>query len=419
MKLINWKDDFLKRVVIIGAGASGMLAAKVASDRGYKVTVLEKQKRCGQKLLITGKGRCNITNNCEIEELIENVPTNGKFLYSAFYTFTNDQVIDMFNDLGVETKTERGKRVFPVSDKAVDVVRALEKQMRSNKNVEVLLNSKVDKIEAQDGKVKKVILSDKREIECDSVIVATGGVSYPRTGSSGDGYKFARNLGHTIIKPKASLIGLEVMEDYVTDLAKLSLRNVSINVYNSKNKKIYDDFGEMEFTKYGLDGPIIKSASCRMGDLSKENYKIVLDLKPALDEDKLDKRIQKDFQKYANKNFENSLNDLLPKQLIPTIVKLSKIDPYIKVNQISKEERKNLVHLIKNITFTVKNYRPIEEAIITSGGVKTSEINSSTMESKLISGLYFAGEVIDVDAYTGGFNLQIAFSTAYLAAINC
>ena len=419
MKLINWKDDFLKRVVIIGAGASGMLAAKVASDRGYKVTVLEKQKRCGQKLLITGKGRCNITNNCEIEELIENVPTNGKFLYSAFYTFTNDQVIDMFNDLGVETKTERGKRVFPVSDKAVDVVRALEKQMRSNKNVEVLLNSKVDKIEAQDGKVKKVILSDKREIECDSVIVATGGVSYPRTGSSGDGYKFARNLGHTIIKPKASLIGLEVMEDYVTDLAKLSLRNVSINVYNSKNKKIYDDFGEMEFTKYGLDGPIIKSASCRMGDLSKENYKIVLDLKPALDEDKLDKRIQKDFQKYANKNFENSLNDLLPKQLIPTIVKLSKIDPYIKVNQISKEERKNLVHLIKNITFTVKNYRPIEEAIITSGGIKTSEINSSTMESKLVSGLFFAGEVIDIDAYTGGFNLQIAFSTAYLAGINC
>ena len=409
----------MKRVVIIGAGASGMMAAKVAGDRGYKVTVLEKQKRCGQKLLITGKGRCNITNNCEIEELIENVPTNGKFLYSAFYTFTNDQVIDMFNDLGVETKTERGKRVFPVSDKAVDVVRALERQMNSNKNVEVLLNSKVDKIEAQDGKVKKVILSDKREIECDSVIVATGGVSYPRTGSSGDGYKFARNLGHTIIKPKASLIGLEVMEDYVTDLAKLSLRNVSINVYNSKNKKIYDDFGEMEFTKYGLDGPIIKSASCRMGDLSKENYKIVLDLKPALDEDKLDKRVQKDFQKYANKNFENSLNDLLPKQLIPTIVKLSKIDPYIKVNQISKEERKNLVHLIKNITFTVKNYRPIEEAIITSGGVKTSEINSSTMESKLVSGLYFAGEVIDVDAYTGGFNLQIAFSTAYLAAINC
>ena len=409
----------MKRVVIIGAGASGMMAAKVAGDRGYKVTVLEKQKRCGQKLLITGKGRCNITNNCEIEELIENVPTNGKFLYSAFYTFTNDQVIDMFNDLGVETKTERGKRVFPVSDKAVDVVRALERQMNSNKNVEVLLNSKVDKIIAEDGAVKKVVLSDKREIECDSVIVATGGVSYPKTGSTGDGYRFAKNLGHTIITPKPSLIGLEVMEDYVADLAKLSLRNVSIEVYNSKNKKIYDDFGEMEFTKYGIDGPIIKSASCRMGDLSKDNYKIVLDLKPALDEEKLDKRIQKDFQKYSNKNFENSLNDLLPKQLIPTIVKLSKIDPYIKVNQISKEERKNLVHLIKHISFTVKNYRPIEEAIITSGGIKTSEINSSTMESKLVSGLFFAGEVIDIDAYTGGFNIQIAFSTAYLAGINC
>ena len=369
----------MKRVVIIGAGASGMMAAKVAGDRGYKVTVLEKQKRCGQKLLITGKGRCNITNNCEIEELIENVPTNGKFLYSAFYTFTNDQVIDMFNDLGVETKTERGKRVFPVSDKAVDVVRALERQMNSNKNVEVLLNSKVDKIIAEDGAVKKVVLSDKREIECDSVIVATGGVSYPKTGSTGDGYRFAKNLGHTIITPKPSLIGLEVMEDYVADLSKLSLRNVSMEVYN----------------------------------------KIVFDLKPALDEEKLDKRIQKDFQKYSNKNFENSLNDLLPKQLIPTIVKLSKIDPYIKVNQISKEERKNLVHLIKHISFTVKNYRPIEEAIITSGGIKTSEINSSTMESKLVSGLFFAGEVIDIDAYTGGFNLQIAFSTAYLAGINC
>lgn len=409
----------MKKIVIIGAGASGMLAAKVVSDRGYKVIVLEKQKRCGQKLLITGKGRCNITNNCDIEELIENIPTNGKFLYSAFYTFTNDQVIDMFNRLGVKTKTERGKRVFPVSDKASDVVSALEKQMRENKNIEIWLNSKVEKIEARNSKVKKVILSDKREIECDSVIVATGGLSYPKTGSSGDGYKFAKNLGHTIIKPKPSLIGLEVMEDYVAKLAKLSLRNVSIGVYNNKNKKIYSDFGEMEFTKYGLDGPVIKSASCRMEDLSKENYKIILDLKPALEEEKLDKRIQKDFQKYSNKNFENSLNDLLPKQLIPVIVKLSNINKYTKVNQISKEERKNLVHLIKNMTFTIKNYRPIEEAIITSGGVKTSEINSSTMESKLISGLYFAGEVIDVDGYTGGFNLQIAFSTAYLAAINC
>ena len=409
----------MKKVVIIGAGARGMLAAKVASDRGFKVTVIEKQKRCGRKLAITGKGRCNITNDCDIEELIENVPTNGKFLYSAFYTFTNDQVVDMFNNLGVETKTERGKRVFPVSDKASDVVRALEGQMRSCKNVEVLLNSKVEKIIAENKKVTKVVLSDKKEIECDSIIVATGGVSYPRTGSTGDGYRFARSLGHTIIDPKPSLIGLEVVESYAKDLEKLSLRNVKIDVYNSKNKKVYEDFGEMEFTKYGIDGPIIKSASCRMGDMSKDNYRIVLDLKPVLDEEKLDKRIQRDFQKYSNKNFENSLNDLLPKKLIPVIVELSGIDPYMKVNQISKENRKNLVNLIKNMTFTVKNYRPIEEAIITSGGVKTSEINSSTMESKLVSGLFFAGEVIDVDAYTGGFNLQIAFSTAYLAAMNC
>lgn len=409
----------MKKVVIIGAGASGMMAAKVASDRGLDVVVLEKQKRCGHKLAITGKGRCNITNDCEIEELIENVPTNGKFLYSAFYTFTNDQVIQMFNDLGVETKTERGKRVFPVSDKAIDVVRALERQMKSNKNVEVLLNSRVEEIVAEDGAVKKVVLSNKKEIECDSVIVATGGVSYPKTGSTGDGYKFAKRLGHTVIAPKPSLIGLEVAESYIGDLEKLSLRNVKIDVYNSKNKKIYEDFGEMEFTKYGIDGPIVKSASCRMGDMSKDNYKVVLDLKPVLDEEKLDKRIQRDFQKYANKNFENSLNDLLPKKLIPVIVKLSRIDPYMKVNQISKEDRKNLVHLIKNITLTVKNYRPIEEAIITSGGIKTSEINSSTMESKLVSGLFFAGEVIDVDAYTGGFNLQIAFSTAYLAGLNC
>ena len=412
------EDDYLKKVVVIGGGPAGMMAASTAADNGAEVILLEKQHRLGRKLLITGKGRCNITNDCEVEELIENVPTNGKFLYSAFYTFTNYDAIVMFNSLGVKTKTERGKRVFPESDKALDVVKALEKQVL-NKNVKVILNAKVNKIVTKDNKIEKVIYNGNEVIECDSVILATGGMSYPLTGSTGDGYKFASSMGHTIINPKPSLIGIEVQEEFVKNLEKLSLRNVAIKVLDSKNKKVYDDFGEMEFTKYGLDGPIIKSASCRMKDTSKENYKIVLDLKPALDEEKLDKRIQKDFQKYSNKNFENSLNDLLPKQLIPTIVKLSKIDPYIKVNQISKEERKNLVHLIKHISFTVKNYRPIEEAIITSGGIKTSEINSSTMESKLVSGLFFAGEVIDIDAYTGGFNLQIAFSTAYLAGINC
>lgn len=408
----------MKKVVIIGAGAAGMMAASVAADRGLDVVLVEKNHRVGRKILITGKGRCNITNDCEIEELIENVPKNGKFLYSAFYTFTNTNVIEMFNSLGVKTKTERGKRVFPESDKAHDIANALEKQI-NNKKVKLLLNTKVDKIVSKDNKVEKVILNNKKEIKCDSVIIATGGLSYPLTGSTGDGYKFAKTLGHTITDIKPSLIGMEVQESYVSDLEKLALRNISISVYNSKNKKVYDDFGELEFTKYGLDGPVIKSASCRMKDTTKENYKIVIDLKPALDEEKLDKRIQKDFQKYTNKKFEKALDDLLPKKLIPIIIKLSDIDQDTVVHQISREQRKNLVKLLKNLTFTLKRYRPIEEAIITSGGIKVSEINSSTMESKLVEGLFFAGEVIDVDAYTGGFNLQIAFSTGYLAGYYC
>lgn len=395
-----------------------MVAASVAADRGLDVTLIEKNHRLGRKILITGKGRCNITNDCDIEELIENVPTNGKFLYSAFYTFTNTDVIEMFNNLGLKTKTERGKRVFPESDKAHDVVNALEKQLK-NKKVKIMLNSKVDKIISKNNKIEKIVLSDKKEIKCDSLIVATGGLSYPLTGSTGDGYKFAKSQGHTIIDTKPSLIGIEVQESFVKDLEKLSLRNIAISVFNSKNKKIYDDFGEMEFTKFGLDGPTIKSASCRMKDTTKENYKIIVDLKPALDEEKLDKRVQKDFQKYTNKKFEKALDDLLPQKLIPVIIKLSEISPDTVVHQISREQRKNLVHLLKNLTFTVKRYRPIEEAIITSGGVKVSEINASTMESKLVEGLFFAGEVIDVDAYTGGFNLQIAFSTAYLAGYNC
>ena len=408
----------MKKVVVIGAGAAGMMAAATAAERGLDVVLLEKQHRVGRKILITGKGRCNITNACDIEEMIENVPTNGKFLYSAFYTFTNDCVIDMFNRLGVSTRVERGKRVFPESDKARDVVDALEKQLK-DKKVKLELNAQVAKIVTKDNKIDKVILSNKKEIKCDSVIVATGGLSYPLTGSTGDGYKFAKSVGHTIVETKPSLIGIEVREEFVKDLEKLALRNVAITVLNSKNKKVYDDFGEMEFTKYGLDGPIIKSASCRMKNTTKENYKIVIDLKPALDEEKLDKRVQKDFQKYTNKRFENSLNDLLPKKLIPVILEQSEIPLDTVVHQISREQRKKLVHLLKNLTFTVKRYRPIEEAIITSGGIKVSEINSSTMESKLVEGLFFAGEVIDVDAYTGGFNLQIAFSTGYLAGINC
>ena len=407
----------MKKVVIIGAGPAGMTAAYSASQNGIDVVLVEKNERVGRKLLITGKGRCNITNNCEVEELIANVNTNGKFLYSAFYTFTNDAVMEMFESLGVRLKTERGNRVFPESDSAMDVVDAMSRLIK-RKNIKLVTGKTVKDIKEKNGKVESVVLSDGKEIKADAVIIATGGASYQRTGSTGDGYRLAEKLGHKITPLKPSLIGLEIQEDFVSKLKGLSLRNVAINVYGKKNKKIYDDFGEMEFTDYGVDGPIIKSASCIMRDLSKESYKISLDLKPALDHEKLDKRVQRDFQKYINKRFENSLSDLLPSKMIPVIVELSGIDPATPVNSITKEERRNLVNTIKNIEMHVKRYRPMEEAIVTSGGVKTSEINSSTMESKLVEGLYFAGEVIDVDAYTGGFNLQIAFSTGYLAGMS-
>lgn len=407
----------MKKVVIIGAGPAGMTAAYSASQNGVDVVLVEKNERVGRKLLITGKGRCNITNNCEVEELIANVNTNGKFLYSAFYTFTNDAVMEMFESLGVRLKTERGNRVFPESDRAMDVVDAMARLIK-RKNIKLVTGKTVKDIKEKNGKVESVVLSDGKEIKTDAVIIATGGASYQRTGSTGDGYRLAEKLGHKITPLKPSLIGLEIQEDFVHKLKGLSLRNVAINVYGKKNKKIYDDFGEMEFTDYGVDGPIIKSASCIMRDLSKESYKISLDLKPALDHEKLDKRVQRDFQKYINKRFENSLSDLLPSKMIPVVVELSGIDPATPVNSITKEERRNLVNTIKNIEMHVKRYRPMEEAIVTSGGVKTSEINSSTMESKLVEGLYFAGEVIDVDAYTGGFNLQIAFSTGYLAGMS-
>lgn len=407
----------MKKVVIIGAGPAGMTAAYSASQKDLDVILIEKNERVGRKLLITGKGRCNITNNCEIEELIANVNTNSKFLYSAFYTFTNDAVMDMFESLGVKLKTERGNRVFPESDRAIDVVDAMAKLIK-RKNIKLITGKSVKDIKEKNKKIESVILDNGKEIKTDAVIIATGGASYKRTGSTGDGYKLSEKLGHKITPIKPSLIGLEINEEFVYKLKGLSLRNVSIVVYGNKNKKIYDDFGEMEFTDYGIDGPIIKSASCIMKDLSKENYKIILDLKPALDYEKLDKRIQRDFKKFINNKFENSLSELLPSKMIPVVIEKSGIDRKTPVNSITKEERKNLVHTIKNIEMNVKRYRPIEEAIVTSGGVKTSEINSSTMESKLVDGLYFAGEVIDVDAYTGGFNLQIAFSTGYLAGMS-
>lgn len=406
-----------KNVIVIGGGPAGMMAAATAGSRGHRVTLLEKNQKLGRKLYLTGKGRCNITNNADIEEFIANVPTNAKFLYSAFYTFTNQDLLALLNKLGLETKVERGNRVFPVSDKSSDVIQALEKHMKNNSVQQ--LTGEADGIIAEKNKIKAVRLRDGSVLPCDSVIVATGGISYPATGSTGDGYRFAEKLGHTIIPPRPSLVPLETVEDWPKQAQGLSLRNISITVLNKRNKKLFEDFGEMIFTHYGVSGPVILSASSYMSKMGTEKYRIQIDLKPALTMEQLDARIQRDFIKYARKHFSNSLDDLLPQKLIPIIIQLSNI-PYDKpVNQITKKERTLLVSLLKGLEITIKAFRPIKEAIITSGGVSVKEIDPATMESKLVQGLFFVGEVIDVDAYTGGFNLQIAFSTGYLAGLNC
>jgi predicted Rossmann fold flavoprotein len=417
LQKVNFLPD-TKRVIVIGGGAAGMLAAGTAGSRGLDVLLIEKNNILGRKLLITGKGRCNITNSVgEIGDLIANIPVNGKFLYSAFHTFSNYDLIKLFNELGLETKVERGGRVFPASDRSVDVVNALKKYL--NKNNVQIIKGEVQKIVAQNNIVSKVVLQDGRIFLCQSVIVATGGMSYPQTGSTGDGYRFARESGHTVTPLTPSLVPLEVKERWAAELQGLSLKNVAISLLDENNKELYRDFGEMLFTHFGVSGPIILSASSYLGNINKKKYRLVLDLKPALSEEQLDLRIQRDFHKYANRFFVNSLPDLLPKKMIPVIIKLSKISPEKPVNQISRSERKKLVELLKNLTLEIKKYRPLKEAIITSGGVAVEEINPYTMESKLVKGLFFAGEVIDVNAYTGGFNLQIAFSTGYLAGLNC
>lgn len=405
-------------VIVIGGGAAGLMAAGTAAESGKSVILIEKNSILGKKLLITGKGRCNITNACDdVETLLENVTTNRSFLYSAFYGFTNFDTIEFFNSLGVETKIERGARVFPVSDKSRDVADALSKFIKRN-NVKVL-HDKVCEILTENGCVNGVLCEKNASVYAPSVIVTTGGASYQGTGSTGDGYRWAEKLGHTIKPIVPSLVPLEVEEKWAYDLMGLSLKNVEITVINEKNKKIYKDFGEMMFAHFGLTGPIILSASAHMRSMEKGKFKIKLDLKPALDEKTLDARIVKDFQKYANRDFINSLSDLVPQMLIEQIVYLSGIDPRKKTNSVTKEERRRLVEVIKGIEFAVSDFCPIEQAIITSGGVSTKEIDSSTMESKIVKGLYFAGEVIDVDAYTGGFNLQIAFSTGRLAGLCC
>ena len=401
------------RVAIIGAGPAGMIACGYLAKKADEVILIDQNKFPGKKLRITGKGRCNITNSADIEDFIKNVPTNPRFLYSAFYSFTNDDIIALLEKMGVKTKVERGGRVFPCSDNAKDVVEAL-KRFALQKNVRYMC-AKAQKLKIKDGKCVGVITSQK-EIACDAVVVAAGGCSYPLTGSDGSGYKLAQGAGHSIIEPKPSLIPIVTNEKWVSELMGLALKNIEISVYNGKGKKIYTDFGEMLFTHFGVSGPVILSASAHMRSVDKENYKIAIDLKPALDFDKLDKRICRDFEEFKNKHIINALDELLPKALIPLVIKLSDIPPHKEVNSITKEERHKLIENIKALCVSVKGFRPIEEAIITSGGVKVSEINPSTMESKVVDDLYFAGEIIDVDAYTGGFNLQIAYSTGYLAS---
>lgn len=409
--------SYQKKVLIVGAGAAGLMAGAIASQNGNNVILLEKNNTVGKKLKITGKGRCNLTNNCSNDEFLKNIINNRKFLFSTISKFSPQDTIDFFEKNGLKLKTERGNRVFPVSDKAQDVVDTFKKILKKN-NCKILYQ-KVKDLLVENSTCTGVICENDEIIKADSVILATGGVSYPLTGSTGDGLKFAAKLGHTIKPLKPSLVPLVCKQNFCKELQGLTLKNVSIKVFeNSKNKEIYKDFGEMIFTHFGISGPIILSASCHLKNIYPEKYSLKIDLKPALDNTELDKRILKDFEKFSNKNFINSLSNLLPKKLIPVIVGLSEIDPDLKCHQITKEMRSNLVHLLKNLTLDISGFRSIKEAIITSGGISTSEIDPKTMESKLIKNLFFAGEMIDVDAYTGGFNLQIAFSTGFLAGIS-
>ena len=406
----------MKKTVIIGAGASGLMAAAESAKKGNDVTVIEKMPRPARKVLISGKGRCNFTNACfELNELISNVPTNPRFLYSAFSNFMPYDTIAFFEALGVPSKTERGNRVFPVSDKAVDIVDALVKNAK-NYGVKFVTGT-VKAFDFENGLIKAVLLQDGSRLFCDSVAICTGGKSYPATGSTGDGYALAKSAGHTVTKIVPRLVPLVCRNNFIPKLQGLSLRNISVKLQKD-GKTVYTDFGEMLFTHFGVSGPVILSASSHINDIEKSNYKIVIDLKPALDEATLDKRIQRDFAENSNKDFINSLSALLPKKLVPVIVELSGIEPSRKVNSISRAERLNLGKLIKNLEINISSFYDIEAAIVTGGGVNVKEIDPKTMRSKLVPNLYFAGEVIDVDAYTGGFNLQIAFSTGVLCGQN-
>ena len=401
--------------IVIGGGAAGMMAAAKCAQGGCSVLVIERNSAMGKKLRITGKGRCNLTNNCTPEDVLDNVISGKKFLMSAIYKFTPWDTMALFEELGVSLKTERGGRVFPQSDSAQDIVNALKKYMAEG-NVKVM-QDRVVSVLVSEGCVKGVTTESGRRIAASAVILATGGKSYPVTGSTGDGYKIALKLGHSITEIKPSLVPLNTSEKWIQKLQGLSLKNVVLTV-SDKDKKIFSEMGEMLFTHFGVSGPLVLSASCHMSGLPDKKYKMSVDLKPALDEKKLDIRLLRDFEKNSNKDFINSLNELLPSKAIPVIVELSGVNPRAKTNQITRDERKKLCSLLKNLEFYAESMRPVSEAIITAGGINTTEINPSTMESKLVGGLYFAGEIMDVHAYTGGYNLQIAFATASLAAEN-
>lgn len=402
----------MKKVIVIGAGPAGMMAAIKAAENN-EVILIEKNEKLGKKLFITGKGRCNVTNAKEIGDFFDFIPGNPHFLYSSLYSFTNEDTINFFEGLGVKLKVERGDRVFPESDKSSDIINAFKKELE-RKKVKILLNSSVKDIFCEDKSIKYIELENGNKVFGDYFILCTGGLSYPQTGSTGEGLRYAKKLGHNIIDTKPSLVPIEIKEEWIKDLQGLSLKNVEIKLYE-ENKLLYKDFGEMLFTHYGISGPIVLSASRFIK--KNRNYNIIINLKPALNEKELDKRIQKDFMKFINKDYKNSLVELLPSKLIEVIVLLSEIDPNKKVNEITKEERRKLANLLQNIKITVKGLRPMAEAIVTAGGVDVKEIDSSTMKSKIISNLYFAGEVIDIDAYTGGYNVQIAMSTGFLAGL--
>ena len=401
-------------VIIIGGGAAGAMAGVLCSQRGRKTIIFEPNGKIGKKLLITGKGRCNVTNNCTPDELLKNIPRNPRFLYSAFSRFSSADTMELFEGFGVPLKTERGNRVFPVSDKAADIVSALDRNLK--KNGVRIIKEKVTDIIVVDGVCKGVVAGGKQYFS-QSVLLATGGKSYPLTGSDGGGYVLAEKAGHTVTPLEPSLVPIVCSEKYCADMMGLSLRNVTLSLYDGK-KKIYSELGEMLFTHFGVSGPLVLSASSHISKMESGRYKILIDLKPGLSLKQLDARIQRDFSENINRIFGNSLSKLLPAKLVPTAVKLSGIPGETKVNQITREERLAFAQLLKEFPLTVKGFRPIEEAIITSGGINIKEINPKTMESKLVQNLYFAGEIIDTDGYTGGFNLQIAFSTAFCASEN-